>query len=49
MARNSDCACGTCCRARGVSDADLSPWGAKFGNPTIFVSLVEWADRISTE
>jgi hypothetical protein len=23
-------------------------WGAKFGNPTIFVSLVEWADRIIT-
>lgn len=23
--------------------------GAKFGNPTIFVSLVEWADRVITE
>src|ERR1017187_7656694 len=32
-------ACGACCRARGVTEADLSPWGAKFGNPTIFVSL----------
>ncbi|HEV7611025.1 MAG TPA: hypothetical protein VGO37_04035 [Steroidobacteraceae bacterium] len=31
------------------SDADLAQWGAKFGNPTIFVSLVEWADRIITE
>jgi predicted peroxiredoxin len=42
-------ACGACCRARGVTEADLSPWGAKFGNPTIFVSLVEWADRVITE
>jgi hypothetical protein len=32
-----------------VTDADLGQWGAKFGNPTIFVSLVEWADRIITE
>ena len=42
-------ACGACCRARGVVEADLNPWGAKFGNPDIFVSLVEWADRIITE
>ena len=42
-------ACGACSRARSVTDADLSQWGAKFGNPTIFVSLVEWADRIITE
>ncbi len=42
-------ACGSCCTARGVTEADLSPWGAKFGNPKIFVSLVEWADRIITE
>jgi len=42
-------ACGACCRARAVSEADLSQWGAKFGNPTIFVSLVEWADRVITE
>ena len=42
-------ACGACCRARSVTDADLSQWGAKFGSPTIFVSLVEWADRIITE
>jgi predicted peroxiredoxin len=42
-------ACGACCRARSVTEADLAPWGAKFGNPTIFVSLVEWADRIITE
>jgi predicted peroxiredoxin len=42
-------ACGACCRARAVTEADLSQWGAKFGNPAIFVSLVEWADRIITE
>lgn len=42
-------ACGACSRARGVEQTDLNQWGAKFGNPTIFVSLVEWADRIITE
>ncbi len=42
-------ACGACSRARGVTEADLNQWGAKFGNPAIFVSLVEWADRIVTE
>jgi predicted peroxiredoxin len=42
-------ACGACSRARGVTDEDLAQWGAKFGNPAIFVSLVEWADRIITE
>jgi predicted peroxiredoxin len=42
-------ACGACSRARGVTEADLAQWGAKFGNPTIFISLVEWADRIITE
>jgi predicted peroxiredoxin len=42
-------ACGACCRARGVTEADLSQWGAKFGDPTIFVSLIEWADRVITE
>jgi predicted peroxiredoxin len=41
--------CGACSRARGISEADLATWGAKFGNPTIFVSLVEWADRIISE
>ena len=35
-------ACGACCRARSVTESDLSQWGAKFGNPQIFVSLVEW-------
>lgn len=42
-------ACGACSRARSVEQADLDAWGAKFGNPTIFVSLVEWADRVITE
>ena len=42
-------ACGSCCRARAVTEADLNQWGAKFGNPAIFVSLVEWADKIITE
>ncbi len=42
-------ACGACSRARGVTEADLNNYGAKYGNPAIFVSLVEWADRIITE
>ncbi len=42
-------ACGACSRARAVVESDLNAWGAKFGNPSIFVSLVEWADRIITE
>jgi sulfur relay (sulfurtransferase) complex TusBCD TusD component (DsrE family) len=42
-------ACGACSRARGVTDIDLAPWNAKFGNPAIFVSLVEWAERVITE
>jgi len=42
-------ACGACSRARSVAQTDLDRWGAKFGNPTIFVSLVEWADRVITE
>jgi predicted peroxiredoxin len=42
-------ACGACSRARGITEADLSQWNAKFGNPTIFVSLIEWADRVITE
>ena len=42
-------ACGACSRARGITDADLAEYGGKFGNPKIFVSLVEWADRIITE
>lgn len=42
-------ACGACSRARSVTEADLAEYGAKFGNPKIFVSLVEWADKIITE
>lgn len=42
-------ACGACSRARGVTETDLAEYGAKFGNPKIFVALVEWADRIITE
>ena len=42
-------ACGACSRARGVTETDLSNYGAKYGNPTIFVSLVESADKVITE
>ena len=42
-------ACGACARARGVTETDLQSYGAKFGNPPIFVSLIEWADHIITE
>jgi len=42
-------ACGACSRARAVTEPDLQQWGAKFGSPAIFVSLVEWADRVITE
>lgn len=42
-------ACGACSRARNVTEADLANFGAKFGSPAIFVSLVEWADRVITE
>ena len=41
--------CGACSRARAVQQTDLDQWGAKFGNPAIFVSLVEWADHVITE
>jgi predicted peroxiredoxin len=42
-------ACGACSRVRGVTESDLTSYGAKFGSPPIFVSLVEWADHIITE
>lgn len=42
-------ACGGYSRARGVTEADLAEYGAKFGNPKIFVSLIEWADKVITE
>jgi predicted peroxiredoxin len=41
--------CGACSRARDVTEGDLANWGAKFGNPTIFVAMVEWADRVISE
>jgi predicted peroxiredoxin len=40
---------GACSRARGVLETDLANYSAKYGNPTIFVGLVEWADRVITE
>jgi predicted peroxiredoxin len=40
---------GACSRARGVSESDLANWAAKFGNPAIFVSLVEWCDHVISE
>jgi predicted peroxiredoxin len=42
-------ACGACSHARGVTDADLANYGATFGSPPIFVSLIEWADHVITE
>jgi len=42
-------ACGACSRARSITETDLAEFGAKLGNPKIFVSLVEWADKIITE
>ena len=42
-------ACGSCSHARGIGEADLANYGAKYGSPTIFVGLVEWADRVITE
>ena len=42
-------ACGACSRARAVTEVDLNNYGAKFGNPAIFVSLIEWADHVITE
>src|SRR5258708_23862021 len=42
-------ACGARSRARGVTEADLANYGAKFGNPTIFGSLIQWADHVITE
>lgn len=42
-------ACGACSRSRAVTENDLANYGAKFGSPPIFVSLIEWADHIITE
>jgi len=45
----SKSAWGACSRARGVLDADLVGKNASFADPTIFVGLVEWADKVLTE
>jgi predicted peroxiredoxin len=42
-------ACGACSRARAVTESYLANYGAKFGSPPVFVSLIEWADHIITE
>ncbi|MGE5812492.1 MAG: DsrE family protein [Ignavibacteria bacterium] len=42
-------ACGRCSKARGITETDLKEYGAQFGNPKIFVSLIEWADKVITE
>jgi predicted peroxiredoxin len=42
-------ACGACARARGLAESDVLQSGGKLGNPTIFVSLIEWADKVITE
>jgi predicted peroxiredoxin len=41
-------ACGACARA-GCHRSRSATYGAKFGSPPIFVSLVEWADHVITE
>jgi predicted peroxiredoxin len=41
--------CGACSRARGITEADLATWNAKWGAPAIYVSLVEWADHVISE
>jgi len=35
--------------ARGVFEADLAGKNATFANPTVFVGLVQWADKVLTE
>ena len=42
-------ACGAYSRAKSVTETDLTEYGGKFGKPKIFVSLMEWADKIITE
>jgi hypothetical protein len=36
-------------RAAPLNALAEADWSAKFGSPEMFVSLVEWADRIITE
>ena len=33
---------------RGITEADLAEYGVEFGNAKIFVSLIEWSDKIIT-
>ena len=35
--------------ARGVLDTDLAGKNARFSDPSNFVRLVEWADKLITE
>lgn len=42
-------ACGKCSKARGITEEDLKNFNAQFGSPKIFVSLIEWADKVITE
>ena len=41
-------ACPSCSNARGITEADLVPYKAKWGGPPVLVELVEWADKIMT-
>ena len=41
-------ACHSCSNARGITEADLVPYKAKWGGPPVLVELVEWADKIMT-
>jgi predicted peroxiredoxin len=41
-------ACHACSNARGITEADLAPYKAKWGGPEVLVELVEWADKIMT-
>jgi hypothetical protein len=38
-----------CSRARGVQDGDLTGNNAIVSDPTRFIGLVEWADKVLTE
>jgi predicted peroxiredoxin len=42
-------ACGACARARGLRESDIVQTGGRLGNPAVFVSLIEWADKVITE
>jgi sulfur relay (sulfurtransferase) complex TusBCD TusD component (DsrE family) len=42
-------ACGRCSKARGNNESDLNNYGVQCGNPKIFISLIEWADKVIKE